>query len=293
MRPWTATAAAPASSTICASVGAFRSSSFQPARIFTVTGIFTAFAIAAMTVAACSGSRIRLQPALCFAIFGTGQPMLTSTMSAPMPSTICAAVGHLLRIAAEDLDRDRPLFLGVLGVLERAIDAAHQPLGAHHLGDDEAAAAVALDQAAERRVGHAGHRRDGERRREFDGADLHRVSVSMSWSSIRLHVRRVDFDRHGLADQIDRQHEPRACGVLPHQPADDAPQRAVRRLRPSSLRESADRDRTAARCPTSRRMLSSSYSGIGAGLPSNDTMLTTPVHFRIGSVSAGSKRAKQ
>jgi hypothetical protein len=66
-------------------------SASQPARIFTVTGIFTAFAIAATTACACSGSRIRLQPALCFAIFGTGQPMLTSTMSAPMPSTICAA----------------------------------------------------------------------------------------------------------------------------------------------------------------------------------------------------------
>ena len=72
-------------------MGAFRSPSLQPARIFTVTGIFTAFVIAAMTDAACSGSRIRLQPALCFAIFGTGQPMFTSTMSAPMPSTICAA----------------------------------------------------------------------------------------------------------------------------------------------------------------------------------------------------------
>ena len=47
--------------------------------------------IAAITSAACSGSRIRLQPALCFAIFGTGHPMLTSTMSAPIASTICAA----------------------------------------------------------------------------------------------------------------------------------------------------------------------------------------------------------
>ena len=37
-------------------------------------------------------------------------------------------VRHLLGIAAEDLNRDRPLFLGVLGVLERAIDAANEPL---------------------------------------------------------------------------------------------------------------------------------------------------------------------
>ena len=83
-------------------------------------------------------------------------------------------VGHLLRIAAEDLNRDRPFFLGELGVLERPVDAADQPFGAHHLGDDETAAAVPLDEAAEGRVGHAGHRRDRERRRECDGADLHR-----------------------------------------------------------------------------------------------------------------------
>src|SRR5687768_4816858 len=82
---------APASSTRLASSGALISSSSQPLRIFTVTGIFTAFAIAAMIDAACSGSRIRLQPALCLAIFGTGQPMLTSTMLAPICSTTRAA----------------------------------------------------------------------------------------------------------------------------------------------------------------------------------------------------------
>src|SRR5438874_2128092 len=63
----------------------------ERARILTVTGILTALAMLPMTRAACAGSRIRLQPALCFAIFGTGQPMLTSTMSAPIPSTTCAA----------------------------------------------------------------------------------------------------------------------------------------------------------------------------------------------------------
>ena len=47
--------------------------------------------MAAMIDAACSGSRIRLQPALCLAIFGTGQPMLTSTMLAPICSTTRAA----------------------------------------------------------------------------------------------------------------------------------------------------------------------------------------------------------
>ena len=45
--------------------------------------------------------------------------------------------------------------------------------------------------------------------------------------------------------------------------------------------------------PTSRRILSSSKSGIAAGLPSNETMFTTPVHFRIGRMSVGLNRAKQ
>ena len=81
----------PAPSTRLANSGALIDCSFHPARIFTVTGIFTRFVIAAITEAACSGSRIRLHPALCFAIFGTGQPMFTSTMFAPNPSTIWAA----------------------------------------------------------------------------------------------------------------------------------------------------------------------------------------------------------
>ena len=55
----------------------------------------TARVMAAMTRAACSGSRIRLQPALCLAIFRTGHPMFTSTMSAPMPSTTWAAAAIL------------------------------------------------------------------------------------------------------------------------------------------------------------------------------------------------------
>ena len=95
VRPWTASAAAPASSMRRASSGALIASASHPARIFTVTGIRTARAMARTTSAACSGSRIRLQPALCLAILGTGHPMLTSTMSAPMPSTTCAAAAIL------------------------------------------------------------------------------------------------------------------------------------------------------------------------------------------------------
>ncbi len=81
--------------------------------------------------------------------------------------------GHLCRVAAEDLDGDGPFFFRVLGVLERSVDAANEPLRAHHFSDHEPAAAVALHEATERRVGHAGHGRDRKRRREIDRPDFH------------------------------------------------------------------------------------------------------------------------
>ena len=78
------------------------------------------------------------------------------------PEWIVRRLGHALGLAAEDLNRHRPLFLGVLGVLERAVDAAHEPLAADHFRDDQAAATLALHQAAEGRIGHAGHGRHHE-----------------------------------------------------------------------------------------------------------------------------------
>ena len=81
--------------------------------------------------------------------------------------------GHLLRIAAEDLDRDRALLFGVFREIERPIDAAHQPLGADHLGHDETAPALPLHEPAECAVGHAGHGRHGECRSEIDRANFH------------------------------------------------------------------------------------------------------------------------
>jgi hypothetical protein len=86
--------------------------------------------------------------------------------------------GHLRGLAAEDLNRDRTLFLGIFGVLERAIDPADQSLAADHFGHDQAAATLALDQAAKRRVGHARHGRNDKRRAEFDISDFHDLTTS-------------------------------------------------------------------------------------------------------------------
>ena len=80
---------------------------------------------------------------------------------------------HLVRVAAEHLDRDRALLFGVLGVFKRAIDAADEPLGRHHLGHDQTAAAVPFHETAERRVGHARHGRHHQRRFQVHRSDFH------------------------------------------------------------------------------------------------------------------------
>jgi hypothetical protein len=98
--------------------------------------------------------------------------------------------GHLLRIAAEDLNGDRPLLFRVFRVLERPIDAANQPFGRDHLRHDKPATTVALHEAAERRIGHAGHRRDDKRRRQLDGADFH------NWTRRRFAVNTRERPRH-------------------------------------------------------------------------------------------------
>ena len=160
-----------------------------------MTGIFTAFAIAAITLRRMR--RLAHQAAAGVVL----RDLRHRTAHVDVDDVGAHAFDdlrgrrHLVGIAAEDLDRDRPLFLGVLGVLERAIDAADQPFGAHHLGDDQPAAAVALDQPAERRVGHAGHRRDGERRREVDGADFQCTSSLRRYPHCADHTQRVAISR--------------------------------------------------------------------------------------------------
>ena len=81
--------------------------------------------------------------------------------------------GHVRGIAAEDLNGDRPLLFGELEILERAADAAHERLRRHHLRDHQAARAMPLHEAAERRVGHAGHGGDAHRgQRQGDGPGI-------------------------------------------------------------------------------------------------------------------------
>src|SRR5450759_1508677 len=213
-------AAAPASSIRRTSSGALISLSSQPARIFTVTGIFTAFAIALTIACACEGSRIRLQPALCFAIFDTGQPMLTSTMSAPMPSTICAAAaifcGSPPKIWIET-GRSSSVYSAYSSVrsMPRTIPS-------------ELTISVTTSPQPPRRFTR---RRKAVSVMPAIGASANGCSrliepiFTSHFALISLDIRGVDFDADGLADEIDGENEarvrPLACEP-PHDPLQGA-----------------------------------------------------------------------
>ena len=109
-------------------------------------------------------------------------------------------VGHLDRVAAKNLNGYWPLFLGVLGVLERAIDATHEAFGTHHFRHDEAAPAAPFDQPAECRIRHAGHGGQRDRIGEGEGTDLHRGRRAASPTSIASRARPASF-RTPVADQ--------------------------------------------------------------------------------------------
>jgi hypothetical protein len=83
---------APAETTARATSTALRDDSVAPARSFALTGIFTARTMASITAAARDGSRMSATPESApFAMRRIGQPMFTSSASAPSDSAIRAA----------------------------------------------------------------------------------------------------------------------------------------------------------------------------------------------------------
>ena len=105
VRPWTATAAAPASSMARANSTQLMEPLSQPRRNFTVTGQPAPRTTASITFTARSGLRIRPEPSPELATLGTGQPMLMSMKSAPdtwwaMAAASCMHTGSLPKIWA-------------------------------------------------------------------------------------------------------------------------------------------------------------------------------------------------
>src|SRR5207249_12293823 len=91
VRPCTARPWIPVASSRVAISRKFRVPASHPRRILAVTGTATAPTMASLTRQARSGSRSKDEPPEVLTTFGTGQPMLMSTMSAPAASAILAA----------------------------------------------------------------------------------------------------------------------------------------------------------------------------------------------------------
>jgi len=83
VRGCTVMASTPSASAIWATSTAFRCSSSQPPRILTVSGTLTALRRARRIRALVSTLRMRAAPLPLPVIWGMGQPMFRSTMSAP------------------------------------------------------------------------------------------------------------------------------------------------------------------------------------------------------------------
>ena len=91
VRPWIARAEAPALSQTRANSTALTCPPSKPLRNLTVTGTETAFTTASTILPASSGSRMSAEPSPLLTTFPTGQPMLTSRMSAPESSSASLA----------------------------------------------------------------------------------------------------------------------------------------------------------------------------------------------------------
>src|SRR5690606_29249639 len=210
-----AIAAAPASSTRRATSGAPRSVSSHPFRILTVTGIATARLIARMIAAACTGSRIRLQPAWCLAIFGTGQPMLTSTMSAPMDSTTRAA--SAMRSGSPPkiwMDTGRPSSVYSAYSSVRSMPRTRPSLlTISDTTSPQPPCRLTRRRKAVSVIPAMGETTNGESR------STDPIFIS-GWPDIGG----IHFDAHGLADEVDGEDEP-GVHALANEPADDAAQR--------------------------------------------------------------------
>src|SRR5579871_5881414 len=148
--------------------------------------------------------------------------MFTSTISAPIPSTICAAsaifagsppkiwieIGRSSGVysaysSVRSIPRTRPSELTI-----SVTTSPHQPWR------------FTSRRNAESVMPAIGATANGE------GRVTAPIFIVNSVNSVQLDVGGVDFDAHRLTDQVDRQHEPRFDGVLARQAPDHSFERA-------------------------------------------------------------------
>ena len=170
-------------------------------------------------------------PAPVFVTFLTGQPKLTSTMSAPAATTMRADSPIACGSEPKSWIAERVLVGRDAQVAERSLVAVLDPRAADHLGADETCAEAAA-LASERLHADAGHRRQDEPGRDLDRADPPRLA------EVDLHARhgtarcatpgrsrrlRATGDRSSLLGSVDH----RPPGQLPFPPCVARRRRAV------------------------------------------------------------------
>src|SRR6185503_20911138 len=141
---------------------------------------------------------MRLQPALCFEIFGTGHPMFTSTMSAPIPSTICAAAAILSGSPPKiwiETGRSSSVYSAYSSVRsmprtrpsDETISVTTRPQPPWRFTRRRNAVSV---------IPAIGATTNGDERATFP-------MFIGAWISVGPYVGGIDFDADGLADQVD------------------------------------------------------------------------------------------
>ena len=157
--------------------------------------------------------------------------MFTSTMSAPMPAR-SAQHRPSLRVAAEDLDRYRPLprCIPRTPACDRCLERGPP---------DDTISVTTRPQPpcrlTRRRRPCRSSRPSAPPRTDASSTE----PIFICWS-IRPHVRRVHFDADGLADQIDRRAKPRLLLFRTRRPITPVSGPCIRR---PCLHESAGTDR--------------------------------------------------
>ena len=122
--------------------------------------------------AACTSSRISAEPAWPLTTFFTGQPKLMSMMPRAAIGIELRRLGHDLRLAAGELHRHR-LLVGAALAPSSATAGSRGSSPGWRSSRRRPARRPALDQPAERQVGHPRHRRQDDRVVDPDRSDIY------------------------------------------------------------------------------------------------------------------------
>ena len=176
VRPWIVTAATPTRSNSRAKYGAVRLSASQPSRIFTVTGDRDRLDDLGDEVDGRAGRVAHHGRAAAAANdFANRAAHVDVDDRRAVVLDPLGAVGEVVGAAAVDLHGERAILRARREQFDRAFRALQDGAGIDEIGRAQADAADVANAQAERQVGVARQRRQGEARGEFDMADAQRA----------------------------------------------------------------------------------------------------------------------